>query len=202
MTSPMDFYQDHFQTYHDRTFAIDPASFLSPLVKHLSPGAEILDVGCGSGRDLKWLKKRGFGVTGFERSKGLAALARKHAGCRVLEGDFEVVDFSTFQVDALLMSGSLVHVSHERFAIVFAHIVRALKPGGRLLISLKQGRGSAVDDDGRRFFYWQEEELRAIFANQGFVVVAFDSNASMVNRRDTWLSFVLQDVIGAVKRDE
>jgi len=31
-------------------------------------------VGCGSGRDLLWLKNRGFKVIGFERPKGLAEL--------------------------------------------------------------------------------------------------------------------------------
>ena len=44
---------------------------------------DVLDIGCGSGRDLKWLRERGFSVTGFERSKGLAALARRHAGGRI-----------------------------------------------------------------------------------------------------------------------
>jgi len=38
-------------------------------------------VGCGSGRDLLWMKKQDFDVIGFERSPGLAELARENAGC-------------------------------------------------------------------------------------------------------------------------
>jgi len=34
------------------------------------------ELGCGSGRDLLWLKNRGFHVIGFERSPGLAELCR------------------------------------------------------------------------------------------------------------------------------
>jgi len=55
-----DFYQQNYNAYHEDTFGIDPSSFLDPLVKHLTPSASILDIGCGGGRDLCWLKQRGF----------------------------------------------------------------------------------------------------------------------------------------------
>ncbi len=71
-------------------------------------------MGCGSGRDLLWLKERGFKVMGFERSEGLAELARKNSGCEVIEGDFETFDFSPLSFDAVIASGSLVHVPHEK----------------------------------------------------------------------------------------
>ncbi|MBW2612111.1 MAG: methyltransferase domain-containing protein, partial [Deltaproteobacteria bacterium] len=73
-----DYYQRHFLEYHTQTFNVDPASFLEPLTKYLQPGDRILDVGCGSGRDLLWFKNRGFVATGFERSAGLARLARQN----------------------------------------------------------------------------------------------------------------------------
>jgi len=65
------YYQQNFDAYHQRTFHIDPKSFLSPLEMRLSKGAAILDVGCGSGRDLLWFKERGYEVTGFEKNKGM-----------------------------------------------------------------------------------------------------------------------------------
>jgi len=73
-----DFYQENYKSYHEKTFLIDPSSFLEPLARRLPPEAFILDVGCGSGRDLVWMKKRGFEVIGFERSPGLAELAREN----------------------------------------------------------------------------------------------------------------------------
>jgi hypothetical protein len=37
--------------YHAQTFPLDPAPFLTPLTRHISAPALVLDLGCGSGRD-------------------------------------------------------------------------------------------------------------------------------------------------------
>ncbi len=133
-----DYYHRHSQSFFDRTFSVDPSSFLSPFVRALPEGAAILDVGCGSGRDLLWMKDRGFAPTGFEKSPGLAALARKHSGCEVIEGDFETFDFAALSFDAILASGAFVHVPHARLAHVIENVARALSPGGWFYISLKK----------------------------------------------------------------
>jgi cyclopropane fatty-acyl-phospholipid synthase-like methyltransferase len=108
-------------------------------------------VACGSGRDLCWLKQRGFNVIGFERAKGLAELARENAECRIIEGDFETYDFSNLQVDAIILVGALFHVPHEKFKIVFKNITYGLSESGRVLITLKQGEGTFADEYGRVF---------------------------------------------------
>jgi SAM-dependent methyltransferase len=104
------FYQDNYRKYFASTVNVDPSIFLEPFVRHVSPKGEIFDVGCGSGRDLLWLRKRGINVTGLEQSPGLADLARRYAGCPVIEGDFHTYDFSSMRFDVLLCVGSLVHV--------------------------------------------------------------------------------------------
>jgi len=187
----IDFYQRHHKAYHEKTFHIDPSSFLEPLVRHLESDANLLDVGCGSGRDLLWLKKNGFNVTGFERSRGLAALARKHASCRIIEGDFQTYDFSKWTFDAILLSGSLVHIPHAHLDSIFGHILKGIEKGGKVLVSLKEGNGSFVGKDGRAFFYWQDSELRDLFTKHAFSILEFHKASSEVNKRDTWLSYVL-----------
>jgi len=82
-----DFYQNNFMEYHQKTFYADMSSILMPLVRKLAPKTDVLDVGCGSGRDLLWLKKKNFNVIGFERSLGLAELAGKNAGCEIHLGN-------------------------------------------------------------------------------------------------------------------
>ena len=177
--------------YHEKTFHIDPASFLEPFIRYLKPGTAILDVGCGSGRDLLWLKQRNFRVTGFEGSEGLAALAGKYAGCEIIQGDFQVFDFSKRLFDAMLLCGSLVHIPPACFESVFAGIVTGLGAGGKALVSLKEGQGSRTDGDGRTFYFWQDEDLRDIFLKHTFEVLDFHRSVSKVNSTDTWLGYVL-----------
>ena len=191
-TSESDYYSRFSRRYFENTFHVDPTSFLSPLAKRLPPGARILDAGCGSGRDLRWLKQRGFEVMGFERSSGLAALAREHAGCRVIEGDFESYDFSNLSEDAIALVGALVHIPHDRLPDVFGRICTALRPGGIVLVSLKQGEGAAPAADGRTFYLWRDADIRAVFRQFGFSVAEFFVQRSLVRAGDVWMGYVLQ----------
>jgi len=186
-----DFYQKNYKAYHEKTFSIDPSSFLSPLAQRLPPEAFILDVGCGSGRDLLWMKKKGFDVIGFERSPGLAELARENAGCEVIEGDFEIYDFSVISVDAIILVGTLVHVSHKRFSDVLQNITSAIPDNGSVLITLKEGSGDLTDLDGRIFYLWEDQNLRELFNALGFRLCDFSTSVSKTGSGDVWMSYVL-----------
>mgnify|MGYP006288743421 CR=1 FL=1 len=187
-----DFYQENYKAYDRRTFAIDPTPFLNPFLEAIPSGAAILDIGCASGRDLVWFKNKGFPVTGFERSPSLAGMARKNAQCDVIEGDFEVYDFSIFSFDAVLASGALVHIPHDRLLNVIRNISRGLAENGYLYISLKKGEGAKTDDTGRTFYLWQDADLRQIFDRTGFEVLNFQSSESVMNSKDMWLGYVLK----------
>ena len=186
-----DYYQKNYKGYHEKTFSIDPTSFLAPLAQRLSPEAFVLDVGCGSGRDLLWMKKQGFDVIGFERSPGLAELARDNAGCEVIEGDFETYDFSSIFVDGVVLVGALVHMPHERFSEVFKNITASISRRGNVLITLKEGQGDRIDADNRTFYLWEDPKAREMFDALGFKVCDFSSSVSKTGSGDVWLSYVL-----------
>lgn len=186
------FYQSHATEYHDRTFVVDPTSFLLPLADRLSAGSFVLDVGCGSGRDLLWLKNRGFMVAGFDRSPTLAELTRKNAGCEVIEGDFKTHDFSAIRTDAVILIGALVHVPPTDFAAVLRNIAAALKVGGLMLITVKEGDGSSDGADSRTFYLYRDPDLRAVFAALGFTVLDFSSDVSTMGTGEIWLRYLLK----------
>jgi SAM-dependent methyltransferase len=188
-----DYYQKNYKAYHEKTFSIDPSSFLAPLAQRLPPEAFVLDVGCSSGRDLLWMKKRGFDVIGFERSPGLAELVRENVGCEVIEGDFETYDFSSIFVDAIMLVGALVHVPHERFSKVFENITTAISDNGSVLITLKQGSGDLTDTDGRTFSLWEDKNTREVFDALGFKVCDFSTSVSKTGSGDFWMSYVLDN---------
>jgi len=187
----LDYYQKNYKAYHEKTFSIDPSSFLEPLARWLPSEAFVLDVGCSSGRDLLWMKKQGFDVIGFEQSPGLAELARENAVCEVIEGDLETYDFSSILVDAVMLVGALVHVPHERFPKVFKNITSALYKHGNVLITLKEGTGDRTDSDGRIFYLWQDQKARELFDTLGFKVCDFSTSVSKTGSEDIWMSYVL-----------
>ena len=186
-----DFYQKKYKAYHEKTFSIDPSSFLEPLVKKLSAEAFILDVGCGSGRDLLWIKKQGFEGIGFERSPGLAQLARENVGCEVIDGDFETYDFSLFLFDAIILVGALVHIPYERFSKVFENITSSISKHGIILITLKEGSEVRTDSDGRTFYLWQDEKARRVFDTLGLTVCDVSKSVSKTGSNDVWMSYIL-----------
>ena len=187
-----DYYQKKFKEYHKKTFNIDPSSFLLPLSEKLSPGAGILDIGCGSGRDLLWFKKRGFEVVGFERSPGLAGLARKNVGCEVIEGDFETYDFSMLSVDAIMLVGALVHLPHSKVPEVLNSISRALKDDGIIFLSLKKGVGNTLDSHGRVFHLWNDGELRDLFRDLALDVIDYFQQSSEIGTDEVWIGCLLE----------
>ncbi len=191
-----DFYEKNHRQYFDSTFAIDSSSFLEPLARVLKPAATILDIGCGSGRDLLWFKNKGFNSTGFEKAKSLAGLARDHSGCPVIQGDICSYDFSGHKFSALVFVGSLVHLSRQDFPSVLESTCQALLSGGLILITMKEGKGVSPahdqDQDGRIFTLWSKNELEQIFKKLGLKTLDFSRQVSKLRRGDTWLGFVLR----------
>ncbi len=186
------FYEKNHQNYFESTFEIDSDMFLSPLANHLETGDSILDIGCGSGRDLLWGVQQGYEAVGFEQSPGLAKLARKHSLCTVIEGDFSSYDFSKLSFTALVFVGSLVHLSKEELPIVLKSTIRALVPEGLIFITMKEGESSAKSDDGRVFILWSRKDLEHIFADQHLQILDFSRQTSKIRSDDVWLGYVLR----------
>ncbi len=143
---------------------------------------------------MRWFKQRGRGYhpLGLERSAGLAALARQHSGCEVLEADFEQFDFAAQTVEALVLIGALVHIPPAKTPAVLGRMLKALKPGGFVQISMKAGRGSHQEADGRIFHLWSDHALRHIFDALHLTVRDYFVSARALKTAETWHGYVLE----------
>jgi len=186
------FYEENYQHYFNSTVGLDPSVFLEPFTRLLEPQATILDIGCGSGRDLRWFARMGFQPTGFEQSPSLARLARQHADCLVIEGDFHSYNFSQLQFFALAFVGSLVHLPKDDVPAILQSTCQALVPNGVIFITMKEGKGTSSVADGRIFTLWLREEIEKIFAENNLRILEFSRQISKMRPEDTWLGYVLR----------
>src|SRR6185295_15946516 len=83
-------YERNAQAFWEGTRDHDVSQNIGALLQHIEavPPLELLDFGCGPGRDLSAFTALGHRATGLEGSPALAAMARRHSGCEVLEQNF------------------------------------------------------------------------------------------------------------------
>ena len=139
---------------------------LEGFLARLQPGALILELGCGSGRDAAKMTARGFQVEATDGVPEMAALAEARLGRPVRVMRFDALD-AVAQYDGIVAAYSLLHVPREGLSAVLAKIWRALKPGGWHVATYKTSGDEGRDRLGRYFNYPSEAELRAFYAEAG-----------------------------------
>lgn len=163
MTS--EFYERNAEDYFRATVGIDMSEPRERFAKLLSPGARVLDAGCGSGRDARAFLALGFQVTAFDASPRLAALAREHTGLPVEVRTFQEVTWRE-AFDGIWASASLLHVPRAELPSVMRRLRDALVPGGVWHLSFKYGAGER-EVEGRRFTDLDERAAEALVAEVG-----------------------------------
>jgi SAM-dependent methyltransferase len=113
-----------------RSFVLHQAQRYAPP----SP-ARLLEVGCGTGATLRGLSSLfpDAKVTGVEPAASVVQVAAA-AGCDVVQGSFEQLPVAAGSVDMLLALDVLEHLDDD--AAGLAEAGRALRPGGRLLVTV------------------------------------------------------------------
>jgi SAM-dependent methyltransferase len=126
----------------------------------MPPGGHILDAGCGSGRDSRYFLQQGFRVTAFDATPELAARAAVVTGQPVQVMTFQEVAWEA-EFDGIWACASLLHVPRVEIDRVLGRLSRALRLGGTMYASFKQGEGESVRE-GRFFSFYQQADLRSL----------------------------------------
>ncbi|MCB1703560.1 MAG: class I SAM-dependent methyltransferase [Halioglobus sp.] len=118
---------------------------------------DILDFGCGPGRDLCYFKSLGHRPVGLDGSRAFTEMARQHSGCPVLHQSFLALDLERAAFDGIFANASLFHVPAQELPRVLRELWDALRDGGILFTS--NPRGSAEGWSGERYGHYMEFEV-------------------------------------------
>ena len=140
-------------------------SWVTDFVLSLNPNSDILDIGCGNGRNMTY-KEHNF--KGIDSSEEFVRIC-KSKNLDVVEGDMCNLPFDDKQFDAILSIASFHHLfTHERRNIAVREMERILKPGGLILLSV-----------------WsinQPEKTRRKFHNYGDTLVSWNKDGEVYQR--------------------
>jgi 2-polyprenyl-3-methyl-5-hydroxy-6-metoxy-1,4-benzoquinol methylase len=177
-------------------------SSLSPHFKDaFKPNSKLLDIGCGSGRDLALLHGLGYNCYGIDATAELVTLSQtihpelrgriKHAYLPNLEPPFKG-DF-----DAVLCSAVLMHIPQTDWLPSALAIRQCTRKHGRLLYSIPSRRSDILSDSRdihqRLFVLDHAEHLLRAFEQTGFKLISKHQNPDSLNRKDfEWHSYLLE----------
>ena len=100
-----------------------------------TPPFNLLDLGCGSGRDLKYFRLKGHDAVGLDGAAQQVEIARSFSECEVYYQDFMAMTLPESEFDGIFANASLFHVPSQAVPRVLQQLWRALKRRGILFTS-------------------------------------------------------------------
>ena len=114
----------------------EPAGFCGELMKLCPPaeGKNVLDIGCGEGKDAVYMAAKGYEVTAFDLTENGIRKTKRLAEEKGVEIKAYVDDINTFETDEkfdiIYSSGTVQYLFDENKAAFFEKIGRITKKNG------------------------------------------------------------------------
>lgn len=134
------------QKYQKASFQSRDSAVMDLLSRNSQKGQHWLDAGCGSGRFTRLLASRGATALGVDAAAGMVEAASRLSSTEDLAGKLQFRQIETIArlglpdacLDGVLCNSVLEYLPDPDVAL--AEMVRVLKPGGSLLISVPNRR--------------------------------------------------------------
>lgn len=190
-------YESSAESFWQGTKDHDVSQNIAALLHYIEVPApfELLDFGCGPGRDLKAFKALGHSPIGLEGAAALAAMARANSGCEVWEQNFLELDLPKARFDGVFANAVLFHVPSAALPKVLMQLFETLKPGGVLFCSNPRGSGQEGWQGDRYGAYHDLETWRDYMAAAGFdELTHYYRPAGLPIEQQPWLATVWRAV--------
>jgi ubiquinone/menaquinone biosynthesis C-methylase UbiE len=162
------------------TISRDDVYPLYPAVRHVAPGARILECGCGMGRVVKHYVAAGHEVVGMDYEAAcVARLRRQRPDLQLYAGDVHALPHPPASFDVVLAFGTLSNMADASGPLHELH--RVLRAGGLLVASVTNDslarriltRARALRAAARHFSMvaYRPQEWRGLLEAHGFSVL-------------------------------
>jgi len=187
-----DFYQSQAPSF-SLSSSIGPSRHLDGFLDRLEPGARVLELGCGAGRDSARIKERGFDLDATDGVPAMVAKAneRHNVGARLMQFD-ELSAEDEYR--AVWAHACLLHCPRAELPGVLTRIHSALSPGGYHYASFKLGDGEGRDLLDRLHNFPSSDWLFDIYSAAEFELLdhqVFAGKGSDGTQRD-WLALTVR----------
>ncbi|NYT66661.1 class I SAM-dependent methyltransferase [Alcaligenaceae bacterium] len=148
----------------------DVGQNIAALLRHIQAATpyQLLDFGCGPGRDLKAFKALGHNVIGLDGSERFADMARKDSGCEVWQQNFLDLQLPDAYFDGIFANAVLFHIPSQELPRILKQLHATLKPGGVLFSSNPRGQNQEGWNQGRYGIYYDLSAWHALLDAAGF----------------------------------
>jgi len=186
------FYKVNANKFFNDTALVDMSALYIVFSEYLKKGDRVLDAGCGSGRDSKYFKEKGYDVEAFDVCEELTLLATDFSGITVDVKRFEELDVDSYY-DGIWCCASLLHVPYARMVDVFTRLRNACKDRGIIYMSFKYGQNERVQG-GRHFTDLDEFRLMKIVENTSGLIIrkVWNTSDQREDRKELWINTILE----------
>ena len=193
----LDNYNRVADDFREGTRDHDVSQNIDALMRHIEGPTpwQILDFGCGPGRDLKTFTALEHVAVGLDGSERFAEMARTETGCEVLQQNFLELDLPPARFDGIFANAVLFHIPRQELPRVLLQLRATLKPGGVLFSSNPRGENQEGWQGERYGSYHDLESWRALLTEAGFAELEhYYRPAGLPREQQPWLASVWRRV--------
>ncbi len=124
-----------WSNFFEATKEAEPSKQLIEAIKYVKPHGSALDLGCGSGRDTRFMASTGMNVTAVDGDASAKSYIDETNGLV----EFVASDISSFELKQYDLINSMFVLSFlnpEKFRKLFPRLVESLNPNGILNINI------------------------------------------------------------------
>ncbi|MFJ3525660.1 class I SAM-dependent methyltransferase [Pseudomonas sp. NPDC090203] len=190
-------YNDVAEDFREGTRDHDVSQNIDALLRNIQGQGpfQILDFGCGPGRDLRTFTAMGHVAVGLDGSERFAEMARADSGCEVFHQNFLELDLPDQRFDGIFANASLFHVPRQELPRVLKELRAALKPGGVLFSSNPRGSNQEGWKGERYGSFHDLASWSGLLTEAGFVEVEhYYRPAGLPREQQPWLASVWRRV--------